>query len=147
MRKLHTEDGVAEFKSRIDSAFDVSVVYSESEHYDAIKEIIPKGDVAFTDLRTKIIIVDGEQLAQLTNDHLLFVEAHEIAHHLLNHIDQYDNPEQEKEADMGAYIMLTQRGHKKAAELVKYYFKHRHKTKFDKFNAEKGEEIVKRLGL
>ena len=79
---------------------------------------------AFSDLNSKMIFVDGVQLDQekLSNDNLLAVEAHEIAHALLNHresnrVSAYDE-RQEREADWLAIRMLDQMGHGKSAALL-----------------------------
>ena len=147
MKKLNSDGGPFAYKSRIDPTFTVFVVYKDDKQYKAIKKIIPDNDVAFTDLSTKVIIIDGEQLAQLSDDHLYFIENHEICHHLLGHQGAIANPEQEKEADLGAYIMLKRRGKNKAADLVKKFFKIRHNTNFKSYEDKHSDDIVKRLGL
>ena len=112
------------WRSEIDPEWTVLVLWPEDEMYPNVAKVFDYLGLAFSDLNSKMIFVDGVQLDQekLSNDHLLAVEAHEIAHALLNHresnrVSAYDE-RQEREADWLAIRMLDQMGHGKSAALL-----------------------------
>lgn len=136
-----------ERKSTIDSNFNVYVVYPASEHYEAITNLIPDNGLAVTDLKTKMIILDGGKIEKqrLNKDHIRFIEAHELAHNYLNHEGSFGIAEQEKEADYTAYLLLKKRNLDKAAEMVIDYFDGRHGEDFEDFESRSGEHIKMKL--
>jgi hypothetical protein len=65
------------------------------------------------------------------NDSLFkFIEAHEVAHILLGH-DGPRNEQEEIEADLGAYLILTKWGYKDSIKMLLKNFRFRHGVKFD----------------
>jgi hypothetical protein len=68
----------------------------------------------------EIIIIDGERLQEegLTDDHLLAIEAHEIAHEILGHEGER-NQAHEEEADELAIQILDSFSRKEAAALLR----------------------------
>jgi hypothetical protein len=116
------ESGIVSFKSRIDPRFNVLVIYKESVMYPLIKEAFEGLDNSIGALMPgkSTIIVDGERVEEesLTDNHLLAIEAHEIAHDLLGHEGER-NQTHEDEADELAIRILDSFSRKEAAELLR----------------------------
>lgn len=131
------EDAV--WKSEIDPAWTVLVVFSDDELYDKLSQIFDSLGTAFADLTSKTIFIDGEQVKSqnLGEDHLLAIEAHEIAHSVLLHGEsnrgssQYDE-RQEREADWFAIRLLDRIGHGKAAAILE----DRYRNYYDELSSE-----------
>ena len=66
-----------------------------------------------------------------TKDILKFIEAHEVAHVLFGH-DGPRNEQDEIEADLGAYILLQDKGYDEPIKLLVTNFMERHGVEFDK---------------
>ena len=79
-----------------------------------------------------MILIDGEILLENgnTEDLLKFIEAHEIAHVILNHDGPRDEDE-ELDADLGAYLLLSRNNNIRAIKPLLKHFKERHGIKFD----------------
>jgi hypothetical protein len=91
--------------STIDPDWKIYTFNSTDEVYPSL--LFELYGIAFADLSSKIIVIDGEQTSDLTPDHILAVEAHEISHSRLNHANrQIDQITQEKEADWLAHRIL-----------------------------------------
>jgi hypothetical protein len=63
-------------------------------------------------------------------DILKFIEAHEVTHVLLGHDGPRDNKD-ELEADLGAYILLQDKGYYEPIRLLLSHFQERHGVEFD----------------
>jgi hypothetical protein len=115
-------EGIVSFGSRIDPRFKVLVIYKESMTYPLIKESLGFLDNSIGALMPgqEIIIIDGERLQEegLTDDHLLAIEAHEIAHEILGHEGER-NQAHEEEADELAIQILDSFSRKEAAALLR----------------------------
>ena len=137
------------YRSKLDKNFSVYILYPEDgELYMKMKKVIPSGDIAFTNLNQKIIMIDGKQLNKLSKDHLFFIEAHEIAHHRLKHKSTHGNATQELEADYGAYLLLAQFGLKNAMDLVKKYWTTRHRgISFTEYQQTHHSSIARRMKI
>jgi hypothetical protein len=85
-----------------------------------------------------LVIIDGENILENFNvDTLKFIEAHEIAHVILGH----DGPrieEDELDADLGAYLLLKEKGYVNSIKSLLKNFKQRHGIKFE-------ENLLKRV--
>jgi hypothetical protein len=85
-----------------------------------------------------LVIIDGENILYNFNvDVLKFIEAHEISHVILGH----DGPrisEDELDADLGAYLLLKEKGYTNSIKSLLKNFKERHGIKFD-------ENLLKRV--
>jgi hypothetical protein len=78
-----------------------------------------------------LIIIDGEQFVDDFNpDVLKFIEAHEIAHFILDH-NGLRNDDDEMDADLGAYILLKKIDAIDSIKLLVKHFKNRHGVSFD----------------
>ena len=115
-------EGIVSFGSRIDPRFKVLVIYKESMTYPLIKESLDFLDNSIGALipGEEIIIIDGERVQEegLTDDHLLAIEAHEIAHEILGHEGER-NQTHEEEADELAIQILDSFSRKEAAALLR----------------------------
>lgn len=87
---------------------DWKVYFTTSTDADYPSELFAHYGIAVAIVNHKIIIIDGDQTSQLSQDHILAVEAHEICHGRLDHGNrQPDQTLQEKEADWLAHDLLT----------------------------------------
>jgi hypothetical protein len=93
-----------------------------------------------------LMIIDGEILVGEPDakDILKFIEAHEVTHILLGH-DGPRNDQDEIEADLGAYILLQDKGYNKSIELLVNNFMERHGIDFDESMVEKIRHKVSTL--
>jgi lysyl-tRNA synthetase class II len=115
-------EGIETFESRVDPNFTVIVIYKGYGSYDLVKESLQALDNSIAALLPghATIIVDGERVEEegLTDDHLLSIEAHEIAHERLGHSGKR-NQTHEKEADELAIRILDSLNKKEAADLLR----------------------------
>jgi hypothetical protein len=85
-----------------------------------------------------LIVIDGENILDNFNvDVLKFIEAHEISHVILGH-DGPRSDEEELDADLGAYLLLKDKGYTNSIKSLLKNFKQRHGIKFD-------ENLLKRV--
>lgn len=115
-----------EFKSEFDSTLDVVIIRSSDYRYSIIKPMFNEYGFGFIIPGFKTIFIDGEQ--NLGNDINKFIEAHEVAHILLNH-NESKNPNDEIQADLLARLLLLEHGYTTAAGLVVEKFEERHGIK------------------
>ena len=115
-------EGIVSFGSRIDPRFKVLVIYKESMAYSLVKSSLGDLDNSIGALMPgqEIILIDGERVNEegLTDDHLLAIEAHEIAHEMLGHEGER-NQDHEEEADELAIQILDSFSRKEAAALLR----------------------------
>ena len=78
-----------------------------------------------------LVIIDGEQLVSGRGSEVLkFIEAHEISHIIMGH-DGPRSEDDEIDADLGAYILLSQSGKTESIKTLLKQFKNRHGVKFE----------------
>jgi len=115
-------EDIISFDSRIDPAFNVLVIYKESQTYPLIKASLVSLDNSIGALipGQNIILIDGERVNEegLSDDHLLAIEAHEIAHAMLGHAGER-NQTHELEADELAIEILDSMNKKEASDLLR----------------------------
>jgi hypothetical protein len=115
-------EGIVSFGSRIDSRFKVLVIYKESVAYSLVKSSLADLDNSIGALMPgqEIILIDGERVNEegLSDNHLLAIEAHEIAHEMLGHEGER-NQDHEEEADELAIKILDSFSRKEAAALLR----------------------------
>jgi hypothetical protein len=115
-------EDIISFDSRIDPGFKVIVIYKESQAYPLIKESLLALDNSIGALMPgqNIILIDGERVNEegLSDDHILAIEAHEIAHAVLGHEGER-NQTHEAEADELAIEILDSIGRKEASNLLR----------------------------
>jgi Zn-dependent peptidase ImmA (M78 family) len=109
----------------------IAVVFSDNPQYENLEPMFKEYGYGFMVPNKNLIIIDGEQIINnFDADVLKFIEAHEIAHIILNH-DGPRNEKEELDADIGAYILLKQKGKIKSIKYLIKHFKNRHGIKFD----------------
>ena len=115
-------EGIVSFGSRIDSRFKVLVIYKESVAYSLVKSSLADLDNSIGALipGQEIILIDGERVNEegLSDNHLLAIEAHEIAHEMLGHEGER-NQDHEEDADELAIKILDSFSRKEAAALLR----------------------------
>jgi len=109
----------------------IAVVFSDNPQYEKLEPMFNEYGYGFMVPNKNLVIVDGEQIINnFDEDVLKFIEAHEIAHIILNH-DGPRNEKEELDADLGAYILLKQKDKLGAIKSLIEHFKQRHGIKFD----------------
>ena len=115
--------GLVAAKSEIDKSFQMFVIYSEHEKYASdFAPIFKSHGLGFLVPGKKQIYIDGESLEDLTYDHLLAIQAHEISHYRLKHKGDYSE-KQELEADVEGYKILVDGNYTKAAVILRQRIK------------------------
>jgi Zn-dependent peptidase ImmA (M78 family) len=131
-RKIIKEETQLEYSSEFLDDVTVVVVFEEDPLYEQVKEYFEEYGFGFMVPGKNLIIIDGEILVGQPNskDLLKFIEAHEVTHVLLNH----DGPRDEKdelEADLGAYLLLQDKGYYESVRTLLDHFQERHGVEFD----------------
>lgn len=110
----------------------ITVIFKENDRYDELRPIFDQYGYGFVAPELRTIIVDGEVFIGdegLTMDDLRFIEAHEISHLKLGH-NGPRSMKDELEADLGAYVLLKQKGYTQSIERLIDEFEHRHGIEF-----------------
>ena len=110
----------------------ITVVFKENPMYGELEKLFNEYGYGFLAPELKTIIIDGEVILsdEFTFDDLKFIEAHEIAHLKLGHKGPR-NMKDEMEADLGAYVLLNDKGYVEALNKLLQQFEHRHGIEFD----------------
>ena len=109
----------------------IAVVFSDNPQYENLEPMFNEYGYGFMVPNKNLVIIDGEQIINnFDADVLKFIEAHEIAHVMLNH-DGPRNEGEELDADLGAYILLKQKDKLGAIKSLIEQFRQRHGIKFD----------------
>ena len=88
----------------------IAVVFSDSPQYEKLIPFFEEYGYGFLVPNKNLVVIDGENIVDnFDSDVLKFIEAHEIAHIILGH-DGPRNDEEEMDADLGAYILLKNKG-------------------------------------
>ena len=119
-------------QSQLDPSVKVIVTRKGDGFYSKISHMFSKHGEGFLDLDTRTIFIDGEEADNegWTEDHYLFVQAHEIAHLKLGHT--MDNRD-ETFTDYYAILYLAEKGHTGAAKLGIKQFKYRNGVTFKEY--------------
>ena len=110
----------------------VVVVFEDDPLYSQVEVFFEQYGFGFMFPGQNIMIIDGEVLVGEPDgkDILKFIEAHEVTHMILGH-DGPRNEKDEIEADLGAYLLLRDKGYNKPIELLLKHFKERHGVDFN----------------
>jgi Zn-dependent peptidase ImmA (M78 family) len=120
------------FQSEYIPEIKILVITDDSEDYEDFKPYFDQYGYGFLIPDKGVIVLDGEFLVQNPSSELLkFIEAHEIAHVLLNHTGAR-NDEDEMDADLGAFLLLNSKNRFGSIKLLLRHFKERHGVAFDK---------------
>lgn len=116
----------------------ISVVFSDSPQYEKLHPLFQEYGYGFLVPNKNLVVIDGENIIDnFDSDVLKFIEAHEIAHIILGH-DGPRNEDEELDADLGAYLLLKQKGKEQSIEHLIDNFEDRHGVEFD-------ENLLKRV--
>jgi len=116
----------------------VAVVFGDNPQYEQLLPMFNEYGYGFMVPNKNLIVIDGENILDNFNvDVLKFIEAHEISHVILGH-DGPRSDEEELDADLGAYILLKEKGYTNSIKSLLKNFKQRHHIKFD-------EDLLKRV--
>ena len=121
-----------EYSSEFLSDVTVVVVFNDDPLYSQVKPFFDQYGFGFMVPGQNLMIIDGEILVGEPNakDILKFVEAHEVAHILLNH-DGPRNKKDEIDADMMALNLLIGKGYDKSIKILLDKFEERHGVEFN----------------
>jgi Zn-dependent peptidase ImmA (M78 family) len=110
----------------------IFVIFSDDPQYGHLKPLFEEYGYGFMVPNKNMILIDGEILLGNgnTEDLLKFIEAHEISHVILNH-EGPRNEDEELDADLGAYLLLSRNNNIRAIKPLLKHFKERHGIKFD----------------
>ena len=131
-KKLINEDTQIEYISEFLDGVTVVVVFEDDPLYEQVKGFFEEYGFGFMVPGSDLIIIDGQILeGQPDAESILkFIEAHEVTHVMLGH----DGPRDEKdelEADLGAYILLQDKGYYESVRTLLDHFQERHGVEFD----------------
>jgi hypothetical protein len=116
----------------------VAVVFGDNPQYEQLLPMFNEYGYGFMVPNKNLIVIDGEKILDNFNvDVLKFIEAHEISHVILGH-DGPRSDEEELDADLGAYLLLKDKGYTNSIKSLLKNFKQRHGIKFD-------ENLLKRV--
>ncbi len=116
----------------------VAVVFGDNPQYEQLLPMFNEYGYGFMVPNKNLIVIDGEKILDSFNvDVLKFIEAHEISHVILGH-DGPRSDEEELDADLGAYLLLKDKGYTNSIKSLLKNFKQRHGIKFD-------ENLLKRV--
>ena len=122
-----------EYRSEFLNDVSVVVVFNNDPLYSQVKGFFEEYGFGFMVPGQNLMIIDGEILVGEPDakDILKFIEAHEVTHVLLGH-DGPRNENDEIDADLGAYLLLQDKGYDKPIEILLNHFKERHGVDFNK---------------
>lgn len=125
------EESEVMYNSEFLPSVQIFVVFENNSQYDTLKEYFDEYGYGFMVPGNNMVIIDGEQLVNgLGPEALKFIEAHEISHVIMGH-DGPRNEDEELDADLGAYILLSKSGNTDSIKTLLKQFRHRHGVKFD----------------
>jgi Zn-dependent peptidase ImmA (M78 family) len=121
-----------EYRSEFLEDVIVVVVFNDDPLYSQVKPFFEQYGFGFMVPGQNLMIIDGEIIINEPDgkDILKFVEAHEVTHVLLGH-DGPRNEQDEIDADLGAYLLLRNKGYDKSIELLINNFMERHGVEFN----------------
>lgn len=124
-----------EYRSEFLDDVTVVVVFNDDPLYSQVKPFFDQYGFGFMVPGKNLMIIDGEILVGEDNakDILKFIEAHEVAHILLNH-DGPRNEKDEIDADMMALNLLIGKGYDKSIKILLDKFEERHGVEFNEVN-------------
>jgi Zn-dependent peptidase ImmA (M78 family) len=139
--KEEDDTDVLSYPSTFKPGVNILVVFKENENYPNLEPLFDEYGYGFYYPKDKTIIIDGETFvdSDLDFNDLKFVEAHEVTHLLLGHTGPYSEDD-EMDADLGAYILLTNKG-LPTDKLVKE-FKNRHGVDFNEELLERVKDLL-----
>ena len=109
----------------------IAVVFSDNPQYEKLIPFFEEYGYGFLVPNKNLVVIDGENIIEnFDSDVLKFIEAHEISHIILGH-DGPRNNDEEMDADLGAYLLLMNKGKEESIKYLLDNFESRHGIKFD----------------
>lgn len=119
------------FQSQFDPNITIITLISDNPQYSEVKPMFNEYGYGFMVPNQNLIVIDGEQfIDNFNSDVLKFIEAHEIAHFILDH-NGPRNDDEEMDADLGAYCLLKKIDANDSINLLIEHFKERHGVEFN----------------
>ena len=133
-------------KSKFNTSHTVVYIEETDEKYPALKRHFKKHGLAFK--QGNFIFFDMPTIRKNNYDdktHMTFIEAHEIAHTVLNHTQS--SKQIEAEADFLAVLLCKDMNYNKSSKLGQSYFHERNGISFEKFQKKYGNDIYSRISM
>lgn len=133
-------------KSKFDSKHLLIFFEESDEKYKDFEKIFQKHGLAFK--HGNNIFFDMPQLRKEkkhTNEYIVFIEAHEIAHSILGHTKSSSYVE--AEADYLAIILCEEKKFMKSRKIGISNFESRNKISYDKFKKKYEKSILKKIKI
>jgi hypothetical protein len=126
------EENIIIYPSQFNPDTQVVVIFPGHEKYPDFEPLFNELGFGFVAPEQNMVFIDGGILGDeddLDIDILRFIEAHELAHVMLGHKER--KPEDEKDADLYAFILLNDKGYSMAKKYLVDTFFERHGEAFD----------------
>jgi len=104
--------------SNIDKQFKMMIIYRSHPKYKHFEPFFKQHGYAFLQIPANTIWIDGQAIESLSKDQFLAIQAHEIAHSVLQHKGHY-TAVQEREADVAGIAILNALKYDKASKILK----------------------------
>ena len=125
------QEGPVIYNSEFLPSVQIAVIFEENPQYEELKDYFEEYGYGFMIPGQNLVLIDGEQLVNgLGPEVLKFIEAHEISHIIMGH-DGPRSEDDEIDADLGAYILLSKSGKIDSIKTLLKQFKNRHGIKFN----------------
>lgn len=130
------DDEIHIFPCQLDPSLTTMIVYPGSSKYEKLKDQFQESGHAFILHQLKMIVIDGAVVIEpwFTIDHLMVIQAHELAHFRAGHAIEeniQDHINIEKEADWLGRMLLKSHGHSSAFDLHTEEYVERYETNPD----------------
>jgi hypothetical protein len=126
------DDNIVIYPSQFNQDTQVVVIFPGHEKYLDFEPLFNELGFGFVAPEQNMVFIDGGILGDeddLDIDILRFIEAHELAHVMLGHKER--RPEDEKDADLYAFLLLNEKGYSQAKQYLVDTFFERHGEPFD----------------
>ena len=127
-------------KSYFDSRLTVVFLTEDDSEYSKFAKYFKKLGLGF--LWNNKIFIDVTRIENegYTNNHMIFIEAHEVSHSWLKHPSKM-NRNNEAEADFLGILLCMKKGYKEPAKIGIRHFRGRNGIDFKKYDKERGDEF------
>jgi hypothetical protein len=123
-------ESIFAYHSEFQPEVQVLVVFEDNEQYPTLKKYFDEYGYGFFIPSNNTVLIDGQNLIDMGSSELLkFIEAHEISHYIMGH-DGPRSADDEIDADLGAYILLNEKGYTDSIKELVKNFRKRHGVKF-----------------
>ena len=127
-------------KSYFDSRITVVFLAQDDAEYSRFSQYFKRLGLGFLFKDKVFIDITRIENEGYTTDHMVFIEAHEVAHFWLKHPPKRD-PKNEAEADFVGILLCMKKGHRKPAKIGIQHFRARNGVDFRKYDAKYGDKL------